>query len=87
MTIEEYYTAPSQEIFDDIKENAIKIWSAYDNTYGYVDGKVNFLNSLGNIQDNAWAIVNMFDPGNKKKLLKMVKGETALAIINACYTI
>jgi len=33
----DYYTAPSNEIFNDIKENAIKIWKTYDNTYGYQD--------------------------------------------------
>jgi len=29
----EYYETPAQEIFDDVKENAIKIWETYDDTY------------------------------------------------------
>lgn len=35
----DYYKTPPQEIFEDIKENAIKIWQTYDNTYGYQDEK------------------------------------------------
>ncbi len=30
-----YYDAPPQEIFDDIKENATKIWNTYSDEFGY----------------------------------------------------
>lgn len=81
----DYYTAPKQEIFDDIKENAIKIWQTYDNTYGYVDEKVNRIKDLQNIKDNAWYMVAMFDWHNKAKLLQLVKPETASLIKQAIY--
>lgn len=76
MTTKEYYTAPSDEIFEDIKENAIKLWSTYSNEFGYVDNKVNKIKDIQNIEDNAWFIVAMFDYSNKFKLLTMVKPET-----------
>jgi len=79
----DYYTAPSNEIFNDIKENAIKIWKTYDNTYGYQDEKLNRIKDIKNFKDNTWFIVGMFDTNNQAKLLSMVKPETAEMIIKA----
>ena len=72
-----YYQAPPQEVFDDIKKNAIKIWKLYENTYGYVDEKLDRIKDVENIKDNAWFIVAMFDWVNQGKLTYMVKPETA----------
>lgn len=82
MKQEDYYKAPLQEVFDDIKENAIKIWQTYDDTHGYASEKINKIKSLENVQDNAWFIVAMFDTNNQSKLLRMVKTETAETIID-----
>ena len=71
-----YYETPLQIVFDDIKENAIKIWQTYDNTYGYVDEKVNKVKGIKNFKDNAWFIVAMFDYKNQAKLLEMVQPKT-----------
>ena len=76
----DYYTAPPQEIFEDIKENARKIWQSYDDTYGYASEKI-ARTDIENISDNAWYIVAMFDQTNQMKLLSMVKPETMKAII------
>ena len=76
----DYYIAPSQEVFNDIKENAIKLWQTYDNQFGYVDEKVNRIKDIKNISDNAWFIVAMFDHHNQAKLLTMVKPETAIKL-------
>jgi hypothetical protein len=76
MTTIDYYKAPAQEVFDDIKKNAIKIWKTYDNTYGYVDEKVGRIEPMQNISDNAWTIVAMFDSDNQAKLLIAVKPAT-----------
>lgn len=75
----DYYQAPPQEVFDDIKINAQKIWLTYDNTYGYADEKLRRID-IKNVGDNAWYIVAMFDPINQAKLLEMVKPETARLI-------
>lgn len=73
MTTEEYYIAPSDEIFEDIKASAIKLWKTFDNEYGYVDGKLERIKNIQNISDNAWYIVAMFDGNNQLKLLNMVQ--------------
>lgn len=83
MNQEDYYKAPSQKIFDDIKENAIKIWQGYDDDYGYATEKINKIKDLENIRDNAWYIVALFDVDNQEKLLSMVRPDTSLMIIDA----
>lgn len=83
MKQKDYYTAPSQEIFEDIKENAMKIWQGYDDTYGYATEKINRIKDIKNVQDNAWYIVAMFDSNNQAKLLTMVNTKTADMIIDA----
>ena len=74
-------TAPPQEVFDDIKKNAIKIWKTYDDEFGYATKKINAIKDLENIKDNAWFIVAMFDPINQEKLLLKVKPLTAFMIL------
>lgn len=81
MTPEEYYIAPSDDTFRDIKENALKIWNTYSDPYRAE--KVNRIKDIENIQDNAWFIVAMFDHINQAKLLAMVKPETAAQIQDA----
>ena len=72
-----YYDAPSQEIFDDIKENAIKIWNTYSDKFGYRSEKINRIKNIKNIEDNAWYIAAMFDSNNQAKLINMIQPETA----------
>lgn len=79
------YQAPSDEVFNDIKKNAIKIWQTYDNTYGYVDEKVNRIKDLKNIKDNYWTMVGMFDTFNQRKLIDAVKPESKALILKALY--
>lgn len=79
----DYYKAPPQKVFDDIKENAIKIWLTYDNTHSYGDEKVGRIKNMRNIRDNAWFIVAMFDSLNQAKLIMAVKQKTSKMIMNA----
>ena len=76
MTTEEYYTAPKQEVFEEIKSKAIEIWETYDNQFGYVDEKVNQIKDIKNIRDNTAYMVAMFDLDNQIKLLSKVNAET-----------
>lgn len=71
------YDPPSQEIFDDIKENSIKIWNTYGREGGYRDEKINRIKNTENIKDNVAYLVAMFDMVNQAKLIDMVKPETA----------
>lgn len=79
----DYYTAPSTEVFEDIKAKSIEIWKTYDDTYGYATEKINKIKDLENIRDNAWHMVAMFDNVNQSKLLSLVKPETKEIIISA----
>jgi len=79
----DYYKAPPEKIFNDIKENAIKIWQTYSDEFGYQSEKINRIKDIENISDNAWYMVAMFDSSNQAKLLSMVKPETAEIIIKA----
>ena len=61
------YKAPSQEIFEEMKQKAADIWRTYDNTYWYVDEKLERVNGFWNIQDNAMTFYRMFDSENQEK--------------------
>lgn len=52
---------PSQEIFENIKEAATKVWLTKDNSYGYVTGKLETINKVYNISDNVMIFWRMFD--------------------------
>jgi hypothetical protein len=72
---------PSEAIFNEIKEVAIKIWSTYDNQFGYVDEKVNRINSIRNYEDNVMVCYRMFDSSNQSKMRNVLSDE-ALEYIN-----
>ena len=80
-----YYQAPPQAIFEDIKEKAIKLWNTYDDTYGYATEKIDRIKDIENVKDNAWYIVAMFDPINIEKLMLLVEEDTAEAIRTMLY--
>lgn len=75
-----YYEPPTDEQFKEVMEKAIVIWQTYDNTYGYVDEKLDRLRGMGNFGDNVMTIVAMFDIFNQAKLAKMLSDETRKAI-------
>lgn len=75
-----YYTPPTQDQFDELKERAIGIWNTYDNTYGYVDEKVNLIKDIQNVRDNFMYIVAMFDSSNQMTLSSVLSKETRKAV-------
>lgn len=68
----DYYKAPSQEIFEDIKRGCLEIWGTYDDAYGYASEKKDVVNRFDNIRDNCLTMVAMFDVHNMKRLLRIV---------------
>lgn len=72
----DYYKAPPDDTFEEIKVESIKIWETYDNSHGYVDEKVNRIKDIKNVKDNAWYMVAMFDLSNQGKLFKAVSLKT-----------
>lgn len=81
------YKAPTDKIFNEIKEKSIEIWNQYDNTYGYVDEKLRIVNTTTNIKDNYLYIFNMFDMSNQRKLLKMLSPKSRKYILNRLLSI
>ena len=75
-----YYIAPLDSQFNETKEKAISIWNTYDNTYGYVDEKVEHLKRMKNIKDNFMYIIAMFDSTNHKRLAALLTPETRIEI-------
>lgn len=63
-------------IFNEIKDKSIKLWSTYDDTYGYATEKINRIKDLENIRDNFSYILAMFDNKNLMKILQSVNEET-----------
>lgn len=76
------YETPSQEIFDEIKKEAIKIWETYDDTYGYVTEKKKYVDSIENYEDNAMAFYRMFDFINRGKLINNLSDKAIYYINN-----
>lgn len=76
MNEKEYYIAPKDSIFQEIKEKSIEIWKTYSDEFGYSSSKINRIKDVLNIRDNAAFIVAMFDPNNQGKLRRLVNVET-----------
>jgi hypothetical protein len=70
-----FYEAPSDEIFNEIKQKSIEIWKSYDDTYGYASEKINYVNSITNFKENWGTFVGMFDHPNQQKLLSKLSPE------------
>jgi len=66
------FEAPSEEIFEEMKQIAIEIWQTYDNTHWYVTEKLEIINSLNNVWDNAMVFYRMFDTPNQNKFLNTI---------------
>lgn len=75
-----YYTPPTDKIFDEVKKQSIKIWKTYDNTFGYVDEKVNSIKNMKNIKDNFMYMIAMFDLFNQLRLINNLSQDARLAI-------
>ena len=83
MNKKEYYTAPSDEVFEDIKQAAMKLWVLVDtdhDAYGYATDKINRIKDIKNVSDNAWYMVAMFDDHNQVKLHDMLGVEAQAKI-------
>ena len=73
---------PSQNIFEEMNSIATLIWKTYDNTYGYVTEKLDYINSIKNIEDNAMVFYRMFDWENQTTFKTLVSESTLNYIKN-----
>ncbi len=76
------HKTPSEEIFNEMKQEAIRIWQTYDNQYGYVDEKMERINSITNFKDNAMVFFRMFDNQNQFKMQQHLSPESLFYISN-----
>ncbi len=66
-----YYTAPSDSIFDEVKEKCIELWKEVDtdnDEFGYASEKIGRIKNINNVSDNLMYMVAMFDNYNHEKL-------------------
>lgn len=73
-----YYTAPSDEIFEEMKDASMEIWNSYDDPYK--TEKVNRIKDLQNIQDNFMYMLAMFDSSNQSKVIRVLSKEAKDAV-------
>jgi hypothetical protein len=78
MTTKLYYTAPSDEIFNELKTAAMELWKEVDtdnDKYGYATEKINRIKDVANVSDNFMFMVAMFDVGNQALLASKLSSE------------
>jgi len=71
-----YYTPPSDESFNDLKSNAISLWSTLGDEESYRREKIDRIKNLQNVKDNFMYIFAMFDSVNQVRLVSRLKGKT-----------
>lgn len=78
-----YYTPPSDEIFNEVKEKCMRLWEIVDtdnDQFGYATEKKNRIKDIPNVQDNVMYMVAMFDIHNQRKLANILSLEARHAI-------
>lgn len=76
----DYYTAPSDEVFNEIKRASIELWKSKGSHPRYVAEKVGRIENIQNIKDNAWFMVAMFDEGRKLELVQILAEPAKTAV-------
>lgn len=78
-----YYTAPSDEIFEEVKKASMDLWiEEYPEEINpiYAKEKVGQIENLTNIKDNVMSIVAKFDHINMQKLAVKLSPEARQAL-------
>lgn len=75
-----YYTAPTDEVFNEVKERAIDLWFTLGSEPSYAREKISRIENIGNVQDNVMYMVAMFDANNQRKLANLLSEEARKAI-------
>lgn len=76
----EYYTAPDEDIFHDIKLCCLAVWAKYyyDRTSRpYMMEKMDRVLRMKNISDNYMSMIAMFDVGNQYELFTWLDAASA----------
>lgn len=73
----------TDDVFNELKREAINIWQTYDDTHGYATEKISMIEPIKNYADNFGTFVGMFDIKNQRKLYDAVGTAEAKAAIDA----
>lgn len=76
MTAELYYTPPTDEQFNELKEKAIELWSTMGDEPSYSQEKISRIKDLENVGDNFMYMVAMFDINNQYLLAQELDIQT-----------
>ena len=76
------HKTPSEEIFDEIRSAAIKVWSKYDDTHGYHSEKTDIVNRIKNYADDVMVCYRMLDMQNQAEMRDLLSDETLEYIKN-----
>ena len=71
-----YYTPPKQECFEEVKKEAIKLWSTMGDEPSYSKEKIDRIKDITNVGDNFMYMIAMFDIFNQRKLAQNLSDET-----------
>lgn len=78
-----YYTAPSDEVFAEIKQAAVDVWNTFDNTHGYVTEKLALVGAITNVRDNWMTLIALFDLPHQRMMLANLSHETYVQVAAA----
>lgn len=75
-----YYTPPSDEAFQEMKDAALAVWENYKNEPLYYAEKTTRIKDIQNVGDNFMYIFAMFDMNNQRKCADKLSPETKEAV-------
>jgi len=75
-----YYTAPTDAIFENVKECSAAIWRTLGDEQAYAEEKISRIKDIGNVRDNLMYMVSMFDQNNQEMLSQMICDDARAAI-------
>lgn len=70
----------TDEIFNDVKNKIINVWNTYDNQFGYVDEKIETINSLPQEWDSVILMFRMFHVLVRNEIIKTLNEETTTSL-------
>jgi len=76
------HKTPPTSIFNEMKEASKVVWNTMDDTYGYVTGKLERVDSIENHADNVMVCYRMFDMQNQRLMRAVLSVESLEYIDN-----
>lgn len=70
-----YYTAPTDEAFNEMKAASIQVWQGYENE-NYRNEKIGAIEKIQNVGDNFMYMFAMFDQDNQRKVVSQLSSAT-----------